>query len=648
MTLLELQQRIDKAAFSYYTIGTAIVDDSVYDAWIDELEKINPNDTRLKRVGFNVGGIILSKVKHEIPMGSQEKVVDRHEFDDWIRNNLTKAGISKNEKFIASHKMDGMSISLTFKQDQLVDAVSRGDGFIGERLFQNALFFKGIPNSTKNNFSGFIRGEIVLNVDDWEKIDPNKSSNPRNLTSLARRKSGVDSEHLTFYAFKLYDINGNPIGNTEEEAFKKLKELGFNVVKHCIGTLDEVWNWYEETAITRSKLNYWIDGIICCANSIKIQSDLGETNNRPKSSIAIKFKAEKAISKLLGVKIQVGASGQICPVATISPCQIGGATIESPTLHNYDEIERLDLHINDEIEIIKCNDVIPNISQVLTPAKHRIKIITPTHCPVCNGKLEKRSNVDGDDSVNIYCVNFNCDAQISGKIEKFVKSTDIQGIGISVIEALLQNKLIETAADLYLLKYKETELSNLTLDKGTRFGEKRATKLIEEIEKKRNLPLNEFLGSLGITSLGKRRVAIVIEALKGKMDSLTNWLDGVTLIKYANESSLPNVASNINNELIKKKDYILRFIKNGLTIAASTKSNLKDGALMFVLSGTFPQKKEYYHKLIEQSGNGYSETFSKSIDYLVVSDPNSQSSKTVKARKNGIKIIDQNELLKLL
>jgi len=648
MTLLELQKKIDKAAYAYYTIGVAIVDDSVYDGWIDELKKLNPNDIRLKRVGFDVGGTILSKVKHEIPMGSQDKAVDRVEFDNWIKNNLLKSGVSKNEKFIASHKMDGMSISLTFKNDKLVDAVSRGDGIIGERLFQNALLFKGIPKSTNHNFSGFVRGEIVLNVDDWDKVDSNKSSNPRNLTSLARRKSGEDSEHLTFYAFKLYDINGNPIGNTEEEAFKKLKELGFNVVEHFVGTLDEVWEWYEKTAIIRPKINYWLDGIICCANSIELQSKLGDSNNRPKSSIAIKFKAEKATSKLLAVKVQVGASGQICPVATIAPCQIGGATIESPTLHNYDEIERLDLYINDEIEIIKCNDIIPNISQVLKPAKNRIKIITPTHCPICNGKLEKRSNVNGDDSVNIYCVNSDCDAQIVGKVEKFVKSTDIQGIGTSVIEALLKNKLIESAADLYLLKNKENELADLILDKGTRFGEKRAVKLIEEIEKKRKLPLNEFLGSLGITSLGKRRVAIVIESLKGKMDSLTNWLDGVTLIKYANESSLPNVASNINDELIKKKDYILRFIKNGLSISASTKSTLKDGALIFVLSGTFPEKKEYYHKLIEQSGNGYSDTFSKSIDYLVVADPNSQSSKTIKAKKNGIKIIDQNELLKML
>jgi DNA ligase (NAD+) len=233
-------------------------------------------------------------------------------------------------------------------------------------------------------------------------------------------------------------------------------------------------------------------------------------------------------------------------------------------------------------------------------------------------------------------------------VEKFVKSTDIQGIGTSVIEALFKNKFIETAADLYLLKNKESELADLILDKGTRFGEKRAAKLIEEIEKKRKLPLNEFLGSLGITSLGKRRVAIVIESLKGKMDSLTNWLDGVTLVKYANESSLPNVASNINDELIKKKDYILRFIKNGLTIASSTKSTLKDGAFIFCLTGKFDHPKDYYHSKIEQAGHGYTETYSKSVNYLVTNDLHSGSSKMEKAKKNGTKVITADELLKLI
>ena len=648
MNLNELQSKIDKYNFAYYTTGNALVADHVYDDLKSELKKLNPNDIRLSSVGSSVRDSILQKKTHSIPMGSLDKIQNENDWKNWIKNTLIKNGLSSSTPLSASYKMDGGSISLTFKNGKLIEAISRGDGNTGEDITANALSFKGIPSNLDKNFSGYVRGEIVLTLDDWAKVDSDMSSNPRNqAVGVARRKDGSQSEYLTFYAFKIYNINGKIEAATEDEMFKKLKSLGFNTVEYFVGSSDEIWKFYIDTNKVRSCLNYWIDGLVVSINNMDKCLSLGESSNCPNGSIAMKFPAEKAKTTLLGVTFQVGNSGTICPVAKISPTRLGGSTIEFASLYNFDYIEELDLHINDEVELIKANDIIPQITKVLNVAVNRKKIHTPTNCPICQSKLVKKSNISGIDSVALYCVNSDCAAQVTGKIEKYVKSLNIQGVGLSVIEALVSQMNVKDAADLYILHNRRNELVDLVLSDKVQLGEKRADKILSEIQKKRKIPLNEFLGSLGIQGLGKRRVALIQEALSGKMESINNWFDD-TLIKNSANSTIPNLATDITLEIKKKKDYILRFIKNGLTIAASTKSNLKDGALMFVLSGNFPEKKEYYHKLIEQSGNGYSETFSKSIDYLVVSDPNSQSSKTVKARKNGIKIIDQNELLKLL
>lgn len=653
MNLLELQQTIDKAANAYYN-KTSIVDDSVYDNWVEELRKLSPADIRLTRVGYDVRDSMLEKTELRIPMGSQSKANSREEYQDWLRNNIYKSGISKDERFVASHKMDGMSLELSFMNGRLIRAVTRGNSVIGENITSNALLFKGIPS--KSNFSGYVRGEVVLTMNDWDNIDSNKESNPRNLVSLARRKDGSQSDSLTFYAFKLYDIDANPIGNTEEEAFRKLKEIGFNVVEYVVGNSEEVWKWYENVTPIRQKLGYWIDGIIIVLNSIKLQEQLGESNNRPKSSIAIKFEAESATSVLLGVDFSVGHGGNICPVARFTPCQIGGTTIEFASLYNFDNIDELDLYINDEIEVKKCNDIIPAVTRVLSKGKNRISIIQPTKCPCCNGKVEKKENISGIDSVAIYCVNENCPAQVNGKLEKWVKSLDIQGLGESIIQSLLSSKLIETAADLYLLKNKETELCDLMMDGKTRLGEKRAQKILDNIENKRKLSLSDFLGSLGIPTLGKRRVRIVQDALMGKMDKLENWLDGKTLIANAAQSSLPNAVFGINQELVKQKENINKYITNGVEIIMeNTNKNIKEGTMLFVLTGPpgclkdgEKVTKEYYHDAITKAGHQFASSYTKETDYLVTADSSSTSSKMEKARKNGTKIISHAELMKLI
>ena len=654
MNLLELQKTIDRANFAYYTTGNAIMEDARYDELKAELEQLNPNDSRLTTVGASVRDTILQKQKHSIPMSSLSKCQNRQEFDSWIRNNLTKNGISQNEPLTISNKMDGSSLSIEFRDGVMKEAISRGDGNEGENLLPNVLVFKGLPISNKSKFSGFVRGEVILNLDDWSIIDPEKTSNARNLaTGISRRKSGENAESLTFYAFKLYDLDGNPLCETEEAAHKKMKELGFNTVDSFTGTPEECWNWHEKVGINRQKLNFLIDGYVVCVSNIKKQLQLGESSNCPKFATAIKFIAEKTITTLLDVDFAVGGTGCLCPVAKLKPAQIGGVTIEFASLYNIDNIEELDLCINDEVELCRSNDVIPSITKVINLPSNRIPIITPTKCPCCGGKVEKKSNISGIDSVAIYCINEDCPAQVSGKISKYVKSLDIQGLGDGIIDDLLKNKLINTAADLYLLKNHKRELADLMLSGKTRLGEKRCQKILDNIENKRKLPLNEFLGSLGISSLGKRRVSLVIENLS-EMNNLDNWFSNI-LTQKASQSTLPNAAIEINKEIIKKKDYIMSYIKNGVEIEEAKKSNVKDGALLFCLSGPVPpaengekRTKEFYHSKIELSGNSWTPSYVKNVNYLVTADVESGTSKIEKAKKNGTLIINHEALLKLI
>lgn len=653
MTLLDIQQKVDKAAYAYYTVGSPVMDDTVYDSLIKELRQLNPNDKRLKKVGASIRDNILEKQAHSIKMDSLDKATNIDEWNSWIKNTLKKNNFS-TELLEASLKIDGGSVSLEYRNGQLISAVTRGDGLYGETITPNAISFKGLPN--KSTFSGFVRGEVALNMDDWNSIDPDKTSNPRNLpVGIMRRKDGSQSEWLSFYAFRLYDLNGNIIGDTQSEMHKNLKELGFNTVQSFVGTAAEVWNWYLEIAKIRSTLNFQIDGITIFINDIKKQLSLGSSEHAPRGAVAIKFEPEEVKTTLLKVQFETGHSGALTPVAQVVPTQIGGTTVEFASLYNIDNIENLELCINDEIILTKSGDIIPCITKVINRPPNRIPIITPTKCPCCNGKVEKKSNISGVDSVAIYCVNEDCPAQVSGKVSKFVKSLDCQGLGDGIIEDLINNKLINTAADLYTLKNKEDELANLMLSGKTRLGEKRAKKILDNIENKRKLPLNEFLGSLGVSSLGKRRVSIVCESVGGKMNDLESWLDGKTLSKYADESSLPNAAHGICKELFEKRENINQYIINGVEIEKVKKSNVKDGALLFCLTGPpLPTPdgekvtKEYYHDAITKSGNLWTSAYTKSVNYLVTADKNNITSKLEKAKKNGTAIIDHHDLLKLI
>jgi DNA ligase (NAD+) len=309
--LSELRRLIDAADDAYYTHGNATVEDALYDAWKNELAPHDPGDPRLTRVGARIQEALLQKREHTIPMGSLSKATNLGEFQKWVK------GIGATDKRLhASYKMDGGSFSFELRNGRLVSAISRGDGLVGEDITANALKFRGLPAQCRigdTPFTGFMRGEVILTTEDWsEQVDPDVLSNPRNCCfGIARRKNGRQCELLQVFAFRVFDSDGHPLRATETEQTQLMREMGFNCTPAFTGTPEEVWQWYLKTQAARAALPYWIDGIVVKLDDIAEQLALGETDQRPKGQVALKFEAEGAVSCIRGVTISVGHTGAI-------------------------------------------------------------------------------------------------------------------------------------------------------------------------------------------------------------------------------------------------------------------------------------------------------------------------------------------------
>jgi DNA ligase (NAD+) len=624
--LIELLSRANKV---YYNSGESIMEDAEYDRLKEELEKIDPNNILLKSIGEDVRDSILQKREHKIPMGSQSKVKTKEEFYNWA----SKFG--KDCVFHASHKMDGGSVSLEY-ENGLKCAITRGDGKIGEDITANALKF-----APKSSFKGFARGEIILETEDWKTIDPDLTKNPRNLgNGICRRKSGVDSEYLKVFVFGLFNEDGSSVCETEEESSKLAEKNGFITAPYFVGGADSVWKWFEETEKQRATLPFWIDGIVVKINDITEQKRQGELNNRPKGQIAIKFSPHPQKTTLRNIEWTGGHTGAIIPTAIFDSVFIDGSEVSKAYLCNIDEIKRLDIAIEDEIEVYKANDIIPKISRVLNKADKRVLIHEPDTCPICGAKTFHKV-LEEADSVLLYCSNPACEAKSFGKIKKYAKSLDILGLGDEVIKAILPK--IKNAAGLYKLTIEDLidiELSNVKL------GEKRAKKILKEIEKKKELTLSEFLGALGIDGLGKRRVEL-IQNNTGKFDFIAEWLDK-SLLDSAEKAGIPNLARIICESISLNRNLIHEFLNNGIVFKSEYKKEIKKNALSFCITGEHSIPRKEMQDLISNSGNIVKNGVSQGLDFLVIADVNSQSSKAVKARKLGTKLISEEGLKEIL
>jgi DNA ligase (NAD+) len=598
---------------------------------------------------------VLEKRPHVIPMGSQRKAMNRGEFQDWLKQVAKGLGQDISELDLhMSYKVDGGSFSFEFRDGVLYEALSRGDGFVGENVTHNAKKFSGIPKKvihpvTKKPFNGFIRGEVILDTKTWEQIDSEMTSNPRNVgNGISRRKSGEQAELLHVIAFRAYNTDASEIADSQTRMFVMMREMGFDTAPDLNSNYTGIEAAFEELEESRksNKLNidYWIDGAVICLDNISEQDELGVSDNRPKGQIALKFGAVGTSTVLEGVNLTVGHTGMISPTGYFTPVQISGTTITNALLVNWDNIQNLDIAIGDSVEIYKAGEIIPKVLRVTHRPENRQIIPCPTECPVCGGTVGKKQNVGGLDSSHMFCLNADCSAKRYGKMKRFIKSINIMGIGDSVLKAMIDTDLLEDVDDLFILHERKTELENLEMgDSGVRLGKKRAQSILDEIDDHRNLTIPELLGSLGIDHLGKRRVEIIQEKTNGKLDDIYRWF-GNNLIQMAVEAGIPNIAEDIQSGLNDVQDIVLAMIEeNGVNIFIPEKIELSGDVKSFCITGKLSMTKKAYEGLITEKGHIWKPTVSQGLDYLIMADPNSGSAKAVKAKKLGVKCISEEE-----
>lgn len=656
-----LRNTILKAKQAYYFGGQPIMTDAEYDALEDELRAIDPDDDVLALVGAPVSAdAILTKARHRMPMGSQSKVNTEEEFETWFTKNGSPA-------IQASLKGDGASAAAYYVDGRLEQAISRGDGIEGEDITANAVKFRGLPVLVQRPdgtpFSGAVRFEVILTVANWALIDPTLAKNPRNLgNGIMGRKNGKDAQLLTVYAFDVDDPETQFATETEKAEF--LEALGFTLMpSEACPDLASCVAYYRRITAERRDLPFWIDGVVLKIDDLEAQAKLGMTANRPKGQTAWKFVSEGGETTLLDYEIGGGHTGVLVPTAKLAPVEIGGTTVQNALLNNWEEVERLGVAVGDTVYVIKANDIIPKVIRVVERAAEgtRRAIEEPTQCPFCEGEVGRRTNTGGDAGVATVCLNAECPKKSSGKIARWIKGLDIQGIGDSVLEALIEQMDLENPAGLYTLDRDRDALAALIInqEREIRLGMKRATTILDAIDSTRALSLVQFMGSLGIHGLGTRRVELMLTSVPGELDTLADWRgDKLRDAEFAARAGVPSMGDRLQDGIAQVADVIDALLENGVTVQDADGQALLDAAAIasadskgsVAITGKLPsgKKKNDYKQPLEDAGFELVDKVTRELTYLVLADPESTSGKAKKARGYNVKLITEDELLGLL
>lgn len=660
-----LKQAIEYHQRLYHSLDKPEISDEAYDSLVRELESlqnkypeiIKENDNILDRVGSAPLEQFV-KVKHQNRQWSFDDIFDFEELQKWdekVRNFMQKGDIG-NEKleYCCELKIDGLKVILTYENGILIRSATRGDGEIGEDVTLNVKTVKSIPLTLSGDHkkSNLITvGEIWIGKKELEKINKERKNNDepvyantRNLAagSLRLLDSKITAERkLDSFIYDIEDFNDVTI-QSQKEKLQILNKLGFHVNEHykICGNLKEIQDYYQEWTKKRHKLDYELDGIVIKVNSKKIQDILGYTGKSPRWGVAYKFPAEQVTTILEDIVFQVGRTGVITPVAILKPVFVSGSTVSRATLHNEDEIKRLDLRIGDTVIIQKAGDVIPDIVKVvkeLRTGKEK-PFIWPTHIAACggDGKIER---LDGESAWR--CVSTDSFEQQKRRFHYFTsrKCFNIEGLGPQILNQLLDVGLISTFDDIFTLE--KGDLLNLP-----RFAEKSAENLIQAIEQSKKITLPRFISSLSIPQVGEETAYDLAKyfdndfekIMKAKVEEFQTiyGVGGVVA------ESLSNWFSNIDN-----KKLILNLLKYVSIIKENNFNQYKLAGKTFVFTGTMPNlEREKAQMLVRQNGGEVSSSVSKKTSYVVAGEES--GSKLDKAKELGVKVIGEGEFLKML
>ncbi|MEG8990384.1 NAD-dependent DNA ligase LigA [Ignavibacteria bacterium 4148-Me] len=660
----ELRKLIKEHDYNYYILAQPTISDYEYDQLVNELiklEKENPHlitpDSPTQRVGSDLTNVF-NPVTHRVPMLSLSNTYSEEEMYDFDRR--VKDGLPKNEKveYVCELKIDGVSVSLRYKNGLLVTAATRGDGTTGEEITNNIKTIRSVPlsirkpESKKLNLDDIeVRGEIYMEIEAFKKINEERElngektfANPRNLTAGTIKLLDpqlVAKRPLKIFVYYLYSETDEL--TTHYENLKLLREMGFPVnqnYKLC-KDIEEVMKFCNDWEDKRDTLPYEIDGVVVKVNSLKQQKILGNIAKSPRWAVAYKFKAKQAKTRLNKIVWQVGRTGTLTPVAELEPVFLAGSTISRATLHNIDEIKRKDIREGDVVIIEKGGDVIPKVVAVDLSQRPRNsqEVKLPSKCPVCNSNLFRPEN-----EVAIYCENNLCPAQIKGRIEHFASrgAMDITGLGEALINLFVDLGYLKDYSDIYHLKEHKEELIQIE-----RLGEKSVDNLLTSIEKSKEKPFDKVLFALGIRYVGAgvaKKIADHFRSIDALMNASEEEIESIHEIGPSISKSIRRFFSDNNNiKLIERlKKAGLKFKSEEVKIASD---KLKGKS--FVLTGTLSSmsREEAKEKIILLGGHVLS-AVSKNTDFVVVGE--NPGSKFDNAQKLGIPILSEEEFLKMI
>lgn len=666
----KLRNEIEYHNNLYYNEDKPLISDMEYDVLMRELKQLEQEYPELLKNEENressptekIGGTAsekFSKVRHRVPMLSLSNTYNISEIEDFDKR-IKKIILSENVKdhseeleYILELKLDGLSISLIYENGVLIQAVTRGDGQVGEDVTENIMEIKTIPKKLKKNVSLEVRGEIILPISSFNRINQEREddgedvfANPRNAASGTIRqldKTIVAERGLDCYLY--YLVNAENYGiNTHLESIEYIEKLGFKTTKIFEKYTDfkelekSIDKWHND----RKKLDYETDGLVIKVNNFALYETLGYTTKSPRWAIAYKFPAEQVKTKLMDVTFQVGRTGVITPVAELEAVNLSGSVVKRASLHNFDEIRRKDIKIGDNVIVEKAAEIIPQVVNVVFGDRtgQEIEIQEPTNCPVCNSELAHEEGL-----VALKCHNPLCPEKVKRQIAYFVSrdAMNISGLGDKIVEKFIELGKIKTIVDIYSLEKYREELENLE-----KMGQKSVDNLINNIETSKTRDFSKVLYALGIPFVGKFNANLLAKTFKNIENMKNQSIENLLAVKGIGDKVAVAVNTFLNNENNWK---IITDLKNiGLQFAVdeTNSEEIADNPIKdknFLATGKLQKyKRNDIKDIILSKGGNYLSAVSKNLDFLIAGEK--AGSKLEKAEKLGIRILTEDEFEK--
>ena len=666
----KLRNEIEYHNNLYYNEDKPLISDMEYDALMRELKQLEQKYPELLKNEENgessptekIGGTAsekFSKVRHRVPMLSLSNTYNISEIEDFDKR-IKKIILSENAKdhskeleYILELKLDGLSISLIYENGVLVQAVTRGDGQVGEDVTENIMEITTIPKKLKENISLEVRGEIILPISSFNRINQEREddgedvfANPRNAASGTIRqldKTIVAERGLDCYLY--YLVNAENYGiNTHLESIEYIEKLGFKTTKIFEKYTDfkelekSIDKWHND----RKKLDYETDGLVIKVNNFALYETLGYTTKSPRWAIAYKFPAEQVKTKLMDVTFQVGRTGVITPVAELEAVNLSGSVVKRASLHNFDEIRRKDIKIGDNVIVEKAAEIIPQVVNVVFDDRtgKEIEIQEPTNCPVCNSELAHEEGL-----VALKCHNPLCPEKVKRQIAYFVsrEAMNISGLGDKIVEKFIELGKIKTIVDIYSLEKYREELENLE-----KMGQKSVDNLINSIESSKNRDFSKVLYALGIPFVGKFNANLLTKTFKNIENLKNQSIENLLAVKGIGDKVAVAVNTFLNDEDNWK---IITDLKNiGLQFAVdeTNSEEIADNPIKdknFLATGKLQKyKRNDIKDIILSKGGNYLSAVSKNLDFLIAGEK--AGSKLEKAEKLGVRVLTEDEFEK--